>query len=99
MDTKTREQVGACLEAVTVLADEMGKYMSSAGNRAAFVPIYALLERAEALANGKDEAREKKNAGDRKRRAKSKAPGKKPRKKNPRKSGRHPVTGALPHPE
>jgi len=84
MDTKARNEAHACLMAIGELSDRAGATMYGEGLQEHLVPIRVLLDHAVGLVDGKDTARDKKNAGDRARRAKSKAPGKKPRKKNPR---------------
>ena len=88
MDTKTQRRASACLEAITELAAAKVGDLYGVHAEDSLVPLRVLLDHAEGLINGGTEARDKKNAGDRKRRAKSKAPGKKPRKKNPRGAGR-----------
>lgn len=92
MDTKTRDQASACLDGVGALLDEAHNGLFGSTPAAVLTPIRALLDRAETLMNSKDEARAKKNAGDRARRAKKKSPGKKAKRRNPR----HPPPKPLP---
>lgn len=83
MDTKTRDQVRACLDGVATLVEDVHKDLFGPAPGAMLIPMRALLDHAEALMNGEAGARERKNAGDRARRAKKKSPGKRVRVKNP----------------
>lgn len=81
MDTKAQRAASACMAAISELSaaaetNQLGPYPEDT-----LTPIRVLLDEAQGLVDGKGKARDKKNAGDRKRRAEKKSPGKKGRKK------------------
>lgn len=83
METKNVKEATACLDGIADLVHELPVFGSSGDLKQAIIPIRVLVDRAEALVDGSSDARDRKNAGDRKRRATTKAPGKKRRTKNP----------------
>lgn len=83
MNMKTQQDAEACLAAISVLANNYSSFVPTILTTIELAPIRVLLDRTEALLDGKVEARGRKNAGDRKRRARKKTPGRKPRDKNP----------------
>ncbi len=83
MNEKLQYDARACLGGIASLAGGAAYGMSTELAVKELVPLRVLLDRAEALLDGKVEARGRKNAGDRKRRARKKTPGKKPRDKDP----------------
>jgi len=84
MDLKPQDEARACLEAVAELATEFKLVRFDLLAPVNIVPLRVLLDHAAELLDGKEDARARKNAGDRARRANKKTPGKKPRPKNPR---------------
>lgn len=83
MQSNNLQDAIACLDAVADLAREMPGFVTVEDLAKTIVPMRVLLDRADALSNGSAAARDHKNAGDRKRRATKKTPGKKSRVKNP----------------
>lgn len=83
MNTNAHNEARGCLIAIGTLAAEASRAITNIEILSDITPIRVLLDRSEALLNGNAEARDRKNAGDRKRRARTKAPGKKPAAKNP----------------
>lgn len=79
MDTKRETEARACLEAIGDLCTEIDRFHPTAVTEYQIVPLRVLLDRAEALVNGSDDARARKNAGDRSRRAGKKKTARKPR--------------------
>ena len=84
MNTKTHKDARACFASISELAANASNDLFDVTPGRVITPMRVLLDHADALLNGHAEAREHKNAGDRKRRARKKAPGKKRTAKNPR---------------
>lgn len=87
MNTKAYTDAQACFATLSEIAGTAAMDQFNLTTNHGIIPMRVLLDHADALLNGHAEAREHKNAGDRKRRARKKSPGKKPRKKTPDTSG------------
>lgn len=72
MDAKIRDEANECLSAIGELADTAQGSTFTSNPGGCLVPMRVLLEHVDELINGKAEARDKKNAGDRARRARAK---------------------------
>lgn len=83
MNEKSQLEASACLEAIAELCKKVNIFTPTVLTEYEILPLRVLLDHVEALMNGKVEARARKNAGDRKRRATKKAPGRKPRVMDP----------------
>lgn len=79
----SQDEAKSCLTAIAQLAGENDKLAWSVVEPRDLAPIRALLNRAQELLDGSAEKRERKNAGDRSRRATRKSPGRPAKKKRP----------------